>query len=97
MTFDGKTYDPALDEVRLTGQLSRVKYFMRNGGWHTLQEIRDFANGSEAGVSARIRDLKKARFGGYTVNRRRVLDSLGLWEYQLLKPKPSGQLRLLEG
>ena len=88
MPFNGSTYQPDLDRTRLKGQLSRVEYLMQDRNWHTLREIADFAGGSEAGVSARIRDLKKEKFGGHTVNKRRIADS-GLWEYQVLKP---GQL-----
>ena len=86
--FDGNTYDPILDRDRLISQLSRVRRIMSMGDWWTLSLLAEAVGGSEAGVSARLRDLRKSRFGGYTVNRRRVRDS-GLFEYQLLKP---GQL-----
>jgi hypothetical protein len=41
-------------------------------------------SGSEAGVSARLRDFRKSDFGGHVVNRRRRGEcSLGVFEYQL--------------
>lgn len=57
---------------------------MHDGEWRNLAELaaEAEAEGSEAGVSARLRDLRKVRFGGYTVNRRYVEG--GLWEYQLI-------------
>lgn len=81
MLFDGETFDPALDEKRLKSLLGRVFEYMRKGEWHTLYEIKMNCKGSEAGVSARLRDLRKQRFGSYTVERRRV--HKGLWQYRL--------------
>lgn len=82
--FDGATYEPPLDRERLTGQLRRVYELMRDARWRTLTEIREVAGGSEAACSARLRDLRKARFGGHTVERRRRGDGrAGLFEYRL--------------
>ena len=82
--FHGDTYEPALDEERLTTQLERVRAVMSGGRWHTLKEIRAFAGGSEAAVSARLRDLRKPKNGGLEVERRRI--DAGLFEYRLVKP-----------
>lgn len=79
--FDGATYDPAQDGARLGRQLSAVKGLMKDGHWRSLAEISDAVNGSEAGVSARMRDLRKAKFGGHTILRRRR--ARGLWEYRM--------------
>lgn len=79
--FDGETYEPEADHARLTGQLAGVLDLMRDGRWRTLAEIAEHVDGSEAGVSARLRDLRKARFGGYEVEKRRRTESL--WEYRL--------------
>ena len=84
MTFDGATYDPALDATRLKSQLERVRTLMQDGQWRTLGEIQALAGGSEAALSARLRDLRKPRFGAWIVDRRRV--SNGLWEYRVLAP-----------
>jgi hypothetical protein len=62
---------------------------MLDGTWRTLEGIRSTVGGSEAGISARLRDLRKPRFGGYGVERRRV--SGGLFEYRVLRPRVTGQ------
>lgn len=82
LNFDGYTYEPALDAERLTGQLLRVWQLMRDGKWRTLAEIASAVDGSEAGVSARLRDFRKPKFGALHVDRRRV--DGGLYEYRLL-------------
>lgn len=80
--FGGATFDPALDEVRLTGLLERVREAMANGAWWTLAALVEKCGGSEAGVSARLRDLRKIRFGAHTIERRRC--GSGLWEYRMV-------------
>jgi hypothetical protein len=79
--FDGTTYDPARDAARLGGQLQRVFDLMRDGEWRTLAEVARAVGGTEAAVSARLRDLRKPRFGSHTVERQHV--SGGLWQYRM--------------
>lgn len=81
LNFDGRTYDPVLDGERLGRQLDRVRDELLShvGTFYTLAELQRVAGGSEAGVSARIRDLRKVRNGGHMVQRRRR--SEGTWEY----------------
>ncbi len=79
--FDGITYDPDLDHDRLKTLLGRVRELMSDGTWRTLADIRQACGGSEAGVSARLRDLRKERFGKHRVERRRKTE--GLWEYRV--------------
>ena len=85
--FDGKTYDPALDKDRLKKQLGRVYDVMNDGWWMTLLEIQDWSRtrhntfDPEASISARLRDLRKPKFGGYNIERRRRTN--GTWEYRL--------------
>lgn len=81
LPFAGVTYSYEKDCKRLTGQLHRVFNAMKGGEWFTLGELKDLVGGSEAGISARIRDLRKPSFGGYKVDRRRREG--GLWEYKL--------------
>ena len=80
--FDGATFQPERDGYRLTRQLDRVKELMLDGQWRSLSDITSVVGGSEAGVSARLRDLRKPRNGAFVVNKRYVDD--GLFEYQLL-------------
>jgi len=82
--FGGVTYDPEKDKDRLLTQLGRVRDVMFDGQWHTLAELVVRCGGSDASVSARIRDLRKKKFGEYTVHRKRVRD--GLWVYKLELP-----------
>lgn len=84
--FDGETYEPAHDKDRLAGQLERVKRLMLDGRWRTLAAIHRIVGGSEPGVSARLRDLRKARFGNFTVERRAAgLRNRGLFEYRVTR------------
>lgn len=79
--FDGGTYDELLDQHRLTCQLFRVFALMMDGRWRTLAEIEKVVGPSQAGISARLRDFRKDRFGAHHVARRRR--SPNCWEYQL--------------
>lgn len=68
--FGGKTYEPSRDYARLTGQLARVFDIMRDGQWRTLPEIAREVQGSQPAVSARLRDLRKDKYGGHEVERK---------------------------
>lgn len=59
--------------------------------WWTLAESARNIGASEAGASARWRDLRKA---GWTVERR-LRKSPGLWEYHGTPPGESQQLSLV--
>jgi biotin operon repressor len=82
-SFDGETYDPERDGERLSTMLRAVQLQMSDGRWHTLAELSLKVGGSEAAISARLRDLRKPRFGGHTVERRYV--DRGLWEYRYIE------------
>ncbi len=97
--FDGSTYEPKFDATRLRGEMARVYQCLAGfltheegkgwvrlpGQWRTLREISDLTGDPEASISARLRDLRKAKFGAHTVNRRRRGDpTKGVFEYQLL-------------
>lgn len=86
--FDGKTYNEKLDGPRLKKQLDRVREYMLAifPSWKSLSEISEelaklYPNTRfpEASISARLRDLRKPKFGNYTVKSKRR--SSGLWEY----------------
>lgn len=96
--FDGATYSAEIDGARLGSQLDRVRDLMLDGQWRTIPAIRETIRRpdelmSEASISARLRDLRKGKFGGYVVEHRRVRES-GLWEYRVLPPIPNQQQAL---
>jgi hypothetical protein len=80
--FDGETYEADQDHARLKGQLWRVFQLMSDGKWRTLAEIAEDAGGSEASVSARLRDLRKDKYGAREIDRERVTG--GLFRYRLV-------------
>jgi hypothetical protein len=83
--FGGDTYEPDLDHDRLKAQLERVKSLMADSEWRTLFEVANLTGFPTQSVSARLRDFRKERFGGHTVNRRRRGEGKrGLFEYQLI-------------
>jgi len=85
--FDGETFDPKFDEDRLARQLGRVWNAMQDSRWRTLHEIAGITGDPEASISARLRDLRKPRFGAYVVERnRRGEAERGIFEYRLLSP-----------
>lgn len=82
--FDGPDYVPKNDQKRLTNQLASIRdYMIGHGQFRTLQEIADTLQFPENSVSANLRHLRKARFGAFTVNRRKR--SFNLNEYQVTK------------
>jgi len=79
--FDGDTIEAARDESRLKAQLVRVSRLMADGKWRTLNQIACLTHDPPASVSARLRDLRKEKFGGYLVERRYL--SKGLFTYRV--------------
>jgi len=78
---DGETFVYERDARRLAGQHFRVLAFIKDGQWHTLSEIAAFTKDPEASVSARLRDLRKPKFGSHVIERQYV--ERGLWKYRL--------------
>jgi len=80
---DGRTYSPVRDRVRLNAQTQRVYDVMIDGVWRTLRDIERMTDDPQASISARLRDLRKQKFGGHTINR--VYVTRGLFKYQMIK------------
>lgn len=72
LLFGGDTYNPEKDGQRLATQLYQVKKLMADGQWRSLFDISHAVNAPESSVSARLRDLRKTKFGGHTVERKRI-------------------------
>jgi hypothetical protein len=79
---DGATFDAKRDAVRLNAQAQDVWDLMRDGKWRSLAVISRCTHHPQTSVSARLRDFRKPRFGGHTVERHYL--SLGLWVYRLV-------------
>lgn len=79
--FDGATYNSDFDYERLSGQLKAVYDLMRDGKWRTLPMIAKAVEGSPQAVSARLRDLRKRKYGSLKVERSHVGN--GVWEYRV--------------
>lgn len=92
--FDGKTYNRGRDRERLAAQLASVRRLMADGRWRLLSEIAAETGAPEASISARLRDLRKAKFGALTVERDYVGD--GLWQYRVLAPAVPREPLLIE-
>jgi hypothetical protein len=57
---------------------------MRDGSYRTLQEIADATSDTPTSLSAQLRYLRKQRFGGYAVEKRRRTPLGGTGKYRLL-------------
>ena len=80
--FDGRTYDHSKDYIRIKGQMLRVYAVVKDGRWRTLNQISQECGDPEASISARLRDLRKERFGSHEVERQRLQDG-GTYAYRL--------------
>lgn len=86
---DGKRLRTLFVNVRdlMTGKLFGIS--TARSAWWTLGEIVAHVGGSEASVSARLRDLRKKQFGGFIVERRRRGEAKrGLFEYRVTRGAP---------
>lgn len=77
----GVTYEPQRDRKRLNKQAIAVFQFMQDHEWHSLKDISEATGAPEASASARLRDFRSEKFGGFTVDRRHI--SKGLFQYRL--------------
>ena len=82
-TFDGETYDEALDGDRLRSQYARVWAAMADEQWHTPEELERITGYRWASINARTRDFRKPKFGGHAVDRERVPGQRGQHRYRL--------------
>ena len=83
--FDGADYQDERDRPRLTGQIERVFNRVKDGKWHTVEAIAKATGDPQTSVSAQLRNLRKAKFGGYNVEREHIED--GLYWYRLTDAK----------
>jgi hypothetical protein len=88
-SFDGETFCAAADGRRLSRQLRTIFDTMKDGHWRSPEEIEAVTGVGWASASARLRDLRKEKFGAFRVHRQRRGDAeRGLFEYRVLPPLP---------
>jgi hypothetical protein len=89
--MDGATFSEPEDGNRLRAQLAAVRAAMSDGEWHTLADLEKLTGAPQASVSARLRDLRKQKFGGHQIDRQRVEDGNGLHEYRMVLDSEVGE------
>jgi len=83
MRFNGDAVDSTARQVP-EGIYESHDLSTADGGWMTLRELAELTNYGEASISAQLRHLRKTRFGGYVVaKRRRGPPADGVWEYRI--------------
>jgi len=55
----------------------------RDGEWHTIDEVARYLGYNDTGAAARIRDLRKARYGGHKIDRKSS-GRAGVYLYRLV-------------
>lgn len=78
------TFDNVIDGPRVKTQREAVEALMNDGVWRTLAAIAAHTGASEAGASARLRDLRKKEYGARTVERKRAKPGSGLYLYRVV-------------
>jgi hypothetical protein len=89
--FDGVTISPQVDDGRLTILQGRVYSYLRSHDWVTLRQLSEACRGTETSVSARIRDLRKPRWGEHEIQACHASGD-GVWRYKMISSK-----QLLDG
>jgi len=79
---DGHTYSHDEDYLRLNRQAKRVFDAIAGGGWHGRGRLERKTGDNWASISARLRDFRKAKFGGWLIMRKRS-EIPGLFVYRL--------------
>jgi hypothetical protein len=74
--------ETADDVIRLNKQQARVWAVMLDGFWHTPKELEARTGDEWASISARLRDLRKSKYGGHWMERQSL--GGGLYRYRLL-------------
>lgn len=91
---DGRTFVAGLDRFALDTQAGLCFLYMSTHEWVTPGEVADaigWEDWDHGSVTARFRDFRKPKFGGYVVERRRRAGSKRLHEYRLMNPHDLGQ------
>jgi hypothetical protein len=74
------------DPKRLAAQMAKVTAVMADGEWRTLEQLATAVGAETQSVSARLRDLRKPRYGSRVVER--AYAGGGLYRYRLVITDP---------
>ena len=80
-----RTFGPTCtdqDVPRLMTQMEQIHAYLSTHQWSTLAEIEASTGFPQASISSQLRHLRKPRFGGFRVEKRRRTSG-GTWEYTL--------------
>jgi hypothetical protein len=75
--FDSGVELTKADHQRLGAQIQRVLSVLSDGGWYSVPDLQDCiwaqfrVRDPEPSLSAQIRNLKKSKHGGHTIERKR--------------------------
>ena len=94
--IDGLDPSTSIAEIQhLARAIDLVHQVMAQNDWLTLFEVQAKVQAlpsgrffSETCISARIRDLRKDKHGGHTVDRRKRAGTRNLYEYKLIAHNP---------
>lgn len=89
--FNGSDYDHTRDAPRLTEQIQRVFTVLSDRNWHALSHIAMLTGDPEASISAQIRHLRKARFGGWEIEKKHMGNGLYLYRLTGERLEPTTQ------
>lgn len=67
--------------ARANSELESVWQAMRDGAWRSVEELAALVECPPASASARLRDLRKPQYGGWTVER--AYAGGGVWRYRV--------------
>lgn len=80
----GPLFDEAIDGERIEKQMDRIRGVLLSHAWLSLAQLANATGDPEASISAQIRHLRKPRFGGHTIEKRRRQPEGGTWEYRMV-------------
>ena len=63
-------WNQKLDGPRISRQRDAIRFAMADYRWRTLRELAHTTGHPEASISARLRDLRKPKFGGFEVEKK---------------------------
>ena len=80
-----RTQIEVIRDVMLSAAECARSYGVSGGGWITLRELAELTAYAESSVSAQLRRLRKPRFGGFVIEKRRrpASGTNGTWEYRI--------------